>query len=473
MDALIQPTHLEGTVHAVASKSQAHRMLILAALGNATCDISCNTSSEDIDATIRCLTALGARVARTRLGFRVVPLRRALPRLRGPFVLDCGESGSTLRFMLPVVCALGVSARFMVRGRLAERPLGELRAALIDHGCTLSAEGDWPLETAGRLQAGDFDLPGNVSSQYVTGLLLAASLLDAPSRIHVSEPVESAPYIRLTIDALACFGVSVEVAHETRGGIPCLCYTLDPEASPLATPSSCAVEGDWSNAAFWLAAGAISGGPICVEGLNLESSQGDRQILAALALFGARLRRSGTSVTVSAGRLRPLTLDISDIPDLVPPLAAVCACAEGSSRLTGGGRLRLKESDRLQSVSDALQALGVSCRIEGDDLIIQGVEAPAGGMASAAGDHRIAMMASVLASVADGPSTIVGAECVSKSYPGFYDDFSQLGGRATLSAADATPAGASPAAARSGRTSPAGTPSGSTSPTSPSTRREA
>lgn len=422
MDILIRPHALEGSVDAIASKSMAHRLLTLAALCPNRTDLNCNTTSKDIEATAGCLEALGAHVARTRVGFRVNPIGAA----RGGATLDCGESGSTLRFLLPVAAALGCGASFTGHGRLAQRPLSPLYEELQAHGVKLSAQGSFPLTVSGELEPGDFFIPGNVSSQYISGLLMAAPLMDARTRVFVGEPVESRSYVNITIKALETFGVHVSTGHEERKGRPCTVYEVDPSRR-LASPSVATVEGDWSNSAFWLAAGAMANS-VEVDGLDMGSTQGDRAIMAALAAYGATVRRGSVSATCVHDRLEGRTIDVSDIPDLVPPLAAVACLAEGTTKIVGAARLRLKESDRLATVSDALGAMGADISIEGDGLEIQGGRALAGGVVDAANDHRIAMMAAVAGASATGETLIRGAECVSKSYPGFFDDYRKLGG---------------------------------------------
>ena len=433
MNAVVSPGALTGEVSAPSSKSEAHRLLICAAFAPGTTDIDCTTTSEDIEATARCLEALGARITRTRRGFRVRPVPGTsatdnLPEARSGALLDCGESGSTLRFLLPVVAALGCGARLTGHGRLPERPLSPLYEELVSHGAELSPQGTMPLEVDGRLRAGRFELPGNVSSQYVSGLLMAAPLMGAPVEVCVSEPVESRPYIDLTIDALERFGVDVssDEAVDSSGQRACSYVVCVPRG--LVCPGTVAVEGDWSNAAFWFAAGALSEKGVAVRGLDAKSAQGDRCVLGALALLGARVLRSRDGAAVCRDRLVGRELNVSDCPDLVPPLAAVAALAEGTTRITGAARLRLKESDRLASVSAALCALGGHARVERDDLVVEGVPQLLGGTVDAANDHRIAMMGAVLAARCTGPVTIVGAECVSKSYPTFFEDLAVLGG---------------------------------------------
>lgn len=412
MNAVIAPGRLSGVVGAVASKSMAHRLLILATLANQPCEFRCNTTSEDIQATARCL--------------------EALQHVRGSVhtaELDCGESGSTLRFLLPVACALDAPVRFIRHGRLAARPLTPLDRELRKHGATLAEHGD-VLEASGPLRAGRFLLPGNVSSQYVSGLLMAATVLDDPTEVLVEAPVQSWPYVTLTIRALELFGQDVAVETVTHEGVEHVRLSITPVG--LTAPEVVTVEGDWSNAAFWLAAGAQEAEGITVTGLDLESAQGDRAILGALAGLGTRIARRGGAARATYDNPRPAKIDVSAIPDLVPPLAAVMTTTPGTSRLVGAARLRLKESDRLESVSAAINALGGRARALDDELVIEGVEQLRGGIVDAQNDHRIAMMAAIMATHAQGPVTIIGAQCVAKSYPTFWEDYVALGGSVAL-----------------------------------------
>lgn len=428
MNAIVEPGPLTGSVAAIPSKSMAHRLLICSALSSGITDLDCPTRSQDIDATMRCLRSLGAPAMLTRAGMRMVPV--TVGGTRASARIDVGESGSTLRFLLPIIAALGTTTEVMGHGRLAERPLAPLDEQLREHGVTLSWDGAFPLHVSGKLAGGTFHLPGNVSSQYVSGLLLAAPLLDDDVEILVSEPVQSRAYIDLTVSALATFGVTVSESRIKDDAGSYRRYGVDATAR-FVSPGACAVEGDWSNAAFWLSAGSLGSEPLSVTGLDSQSRQGDRAIMAALSLLGARMGRSRGIVAASRDSLHGATLDVSGIPDLVPPLAAVAAYADGTTRLTNAGRLRLKESDRLVTVRDALLALGGDARIEGDDLVIEGSERLAGGTVDSAGDHRIAMLAAICAAYAQGPTTILGAQCVAKSYPSFFDDFRSLGGRVT------------------------------------------
>lgn len=435
MLARITPKPLAGTVPAIASKSMAHRMIIAAALANGVTRVACDTTCADIDATVRCLSALGARISQLPGGFEVHPVPKSVEhgilRALAGGTLDCGESGSTLRFMLPVACALGADATFMGSKRLGERPLSPLSDELIAGGCSLEGLGAFPLHTKGRLRAGRFELPGNVSSQYITGLLLAAPLLDGITQVSVTGDLESKPYVDLTLDVLKRFGVEVIVeTGATPGGLP---HTLFTVAKQLyRTPGTVAVEGDWSNAAFWLCAGALGTHAVTVRGVDNTSAQGDRAVNAALMLFGAKGRRTGSSVTMRPDRLRGITLDAHNIPDLVPVLSAVAACADGETQLTGCARLRIKESDRLATTAQELSNLGACVRAERDSLLIEGCQRLRGGRVNSHNDHRIAMMAAIAAIRCDGVVEIEGAEAVNKSYPDFFDHYRLLGGNVEL-----------------------------------------
>lgn len=436
MLARITPAPLKGTVPAIASKSMAHRLIIAAALANGETHVICNTTCADIDATVRCLTALGARIETVEDGYVVHPTMKSiefglLKALAGG-TLDCGESGSTLRFMLPVACALGANATFTGQGRLGARPLSPLSDEIIAAGCDLEGLGGFPLKTSGRMRPGTFKLPGNVSSQYISGLLLAAPLLAEPSTVEVTGRIESRPYINLTIQAMKAFGVEISVERVAAKSNEPEKTLFRTNGGSYRTPGTVSVEGDWSNAAFWLCAGAIGDDPITVDGVSLSSAQGDRNVLAALSRFGARIVRSTNAATVQSDKLQGFEMSAHDIPDLVPVISAVAAVAEGRTYIRDCARLRIKESDRLATTTKELTALGAKIRIAGDDLIIDGVDALWGGDVDSHNDHRIAMMAAVAASRATGEVRIHGAEAVNKSYPAFFDHYRLLGGNVEL-----------------------------------------
>lgn len=412
MNLMLQPRPLAGMVAAIPSKSWAHRLLLGAALSGEPTALSCGALSRDIQATMACLSALGADVTYKgkTLWVRPGPPPRCCR-------LPCGESGSTLRLLLPVVAALGIPAGFFMEGRLPSRPLAPLDRELEAHGLRLSRPEPGLLRCRGKLQPGSFILPGNVSSQFISGLLFALPLLDRESTLTVTGPVESGPYLEMTRKALELFGVPLAVRGET--------YTVSP--APYRSPGHIQVEGDWSNAAFWLCAGALGGG-ITVTGLNRNSLQGDRAICTLLSAMGAKTTWTEGGCTATPGHTRPLQIDARPIPDLVPILAIAASAAPGITRIEHAGRLRLKESDRLEAVCRLLQSLGGRAFPEGDRLVIQGGASLTGGEVTSCGDHRIAMAAAVAASLCTGPVRLIGAEAVTKSYPRFWQDYRSLGG---------------------------------------------
>ncbi len=406
----------EGSVTAIPSKSDVHRALIAAALANGETEILCATTSDDILATASCLSALGASVERIAGGYRV---SRGSPRSEA--LLDARESGSTLRFLVPVAAALGGKYTFIGRGRLPERPLTPLTEALASGGAVISRGADGkelPLTVSRGARAGIYEIAGNISSQYITGLLLALPLLGGASQIRLTTPLESAPYVEMTLETLSAFGV----LWQREGDI----FTLA-DGSHYRSPGCYRAEGDWSSAAFPLVLGAL-GGKVTVRGLRMDSLQADRKILDALALAGASVTCEGDAVTASGGVLRPFTFDVSSCPDLFPVLAVLAAGAVGESRLTGGARLRLKESDRIATTAAMLRALGGEVREESDGVTVMGKGRLIGGTVDGAGDHRIVMAAATARSITDGDVTILGARAAGKSYPTYFDDYSLLKG---------------------------------------------
>lgn len=552
MNMRIEPHALSGRVEGmIASKSQAHRALICAALADAPTRIVCNSYSQDVRATVRCLEALGARVEWRGDGMLMLPVGYAGQTGRGyagevraanacaidaanamtnanaigmanvnPNVssgdeaidtpspiaaaapinsadarcvhvsaplLDCGESGSTLRFMLPLAGALGRECAFTGQGKLPTRPLSPMYEQLAAHGMRMSAQGSFPLRCAGQLSPGRYEIAGNISSQFITGLLMALPLLAGDSELRVIGQLESRPYVDITLDVLNKFGIAIE--RNAQGFII-------PGGQRFKSPASMRIEGDWSSAAFWLAAGALgasdvsgvpcklsdtvsmsderdadvnrgapcepsdtaielgnsdvpdapcklsapastsyereAGGERCVSCAPLDpaSAQGDRAIADVLRRFGARIESAGDTVLARPARLSGIALDASDIPDLVPIIAVVAGAARGDTVISGVSRLRLKESDRICSVMALLGALGVSAEEAGGVLTVHGRGRLEGGTVDSFGDHRIVMAAAVAGSVARAPVTISGAQASDKSYPGFFDIFAALGGRA-------------------------------------------
>ncbi len=412
MNVLLTPSHLEGDLRVIPSKSYMHRALICASLADKPTVLHCPQSNRDIWATAGCLSALGAEIREEKGVYTVFPIANK----EGTADLCCEESGSTLRFMLPVTAALGRKAVFHAKGRLSARPLSPLYEELVRHGVTLSPNGSFPLSMEGQLTAGDFVLDGSVSSQFFTGLLLGLPLLPEESRITVSGRLESAPYVALTCAVMREFGVE-PVVTEREMIVP---------PAPFRSPGELYAEGDWSNAAFWLVAGVI-GGKIRLTGLQKDSTQGDKAIVSILREMGGDVREENGSLLAQKSVLHGVTIDATDIPDLVPVLAIAAAYAEGETVIKGAARLRLKESDRIASVCGMLKALGVSCKETAEGMVIQGGGLK-GGVVDACNDHRIAMSAAVASLVCQEPVTIVGAQAVEKSYPDFFRHLESLGG---------------------------------------------
>ena len=392
-----------------------HRALICAALADKPTSLYCPETNRDIEATAACLRALGAEIVTENGWYRVTPIDRARA-WTDRAVLDCGESGSTLRFLLPVAAALGRKTAFEGHGRLPQRPLSPLYERMQEQGARLSPAGTFPLTVDGQLRPGDYRLDGGVSSQYFTGLLLALPLLSAPSRIYIEGKLESAPYVELTMGVLETFGVTPAWEGD-RMEVP---------PQPFRSPGELNIEGDWSNAAFWLVAGALNG-EIRLTGLQKDSRQGDRAILPILREMGAKISSEEEGITVSRSALHGISIDATDIPDLVPILAVAAAAAEGETVITGASRLRLKESDRIRSVCDMLRALHIACEETSDGLRIRGGKLK-GNAVDSCNDHRIAMSAAIAACACEGEVTILGAESAEKSYPGFFRDLRSLGG---------------------------------------------
>ena len=404
-----------------SSKSEAHRMLIAAAFANSKSDIVTYDAGEDIEATARCLQALGAQIRPVHpplgneLDYFVSPMEAPV----SGALLDCGESGSTLRFLVPIVGALGVDATFLRRGRLAERPMAPLTDELARHGVQVTENTDGSLFVSGQLTPGSYEIAANVSSQFITGLLFALTLLEGASTLTLTGEIESAPYIDLTVAVLSYFHAEPERSEDGRTfRIP------GKKERPLKGCSLIRPEGDFSGAAFPLVAGAIGAHPVTAYPLNFRSSkQGDSAILELLERFGAKLDydlHEGL-VTAFPTPLRGISVNAKQIPDLVPILAVLAAAAEGTTVITGAARLRLKESDRIATTAAMLRALGGHVQETEDGLIIEGGHGLTGGTVDGAGDHRIVMSAAVAALIANGDVTVTGIEAVAKSYPHFFD----------------------------------------------------
>ena len=389
MDITIHPRTLRGDITIIPSKSQAHRMLICAAFADKPTQILCAETSRDMEATADCLRALGADIRTTDTGYLVIPVKEVPEQA----VLNCCESGSTLRFLLPVAGALGVTATFRMEGRLPQRPLSPMWEEMERMGCSLSRPTENTILCRGRLRAGAYTIPGNISSQYITGFLMALSLMDGESQLTITGKVESRPYIDLTRQVISFFGG--DAAH--------------PGTRNFHSPGRICVEGDWSNGAFFLAANAL-GSDLSIRGLNEASVQGDQAAAHWIPMLCQQ----------------KCTIDASDIPDLVPILSVVAAAKHGAE-FTSIQRLRIKESDRVESTMALIRNLGGRADATEDTLTIARTGLT-GGTLDAVNDHRIAMSAAIASTACSQDVTILGAECVKKSYPKFWEEFSRLGG---------------------------------------------
>ena len=405
MDVQILPRKLSGSVTPPPSKSMTHRLLLAAALSGGISMIQNVAVSEDIEATLRCMAAIGTGIEQAESTvLRIHGLGHSTPQAHshGPILFDCGESGSTLRFLIPIALAVAGGGRFTGRGRLMERPQNPYLDLFAEKGLFSELSGNI-LTIQGRLAPGVYSLPGNVSSQFVTGLLYALPLLPGDSEIRMTTPLESRGYVDMTLDALQHFGIRAENQNYDIFRIP---------GNQTYTSQDLSIESDWSQAGFWYAANFLNN-QVSIQGLNYQSTQGDMVI---------------TRLYWTLAKPGNVVIDIADFPDLLPPLAVMASLRQGTTRFINAARLRIKESDRLTTTAALVNALGGRAEELPEDLIIHGQPALSGGIVDGANDHRIVMAAAIAASSCTAPVTILGAAAVNKSYPGFWDDYRHLGG---------------------------------------------
>ncbi len=420
MNTYVKSRHTtHGCAAAISSKSQVHRLLIAAALSENETIVATNIISQDMEATVACLTQMGCEITQQSGQLSIKPriheqAEECIPHL------FCRESGSTARFLLPVAAARFPQFYMEGSGKLPERPFAPICSALREHGCAISSD-FLPLHAVGKITSGTYRIAGNVSSQYISGLLFALPLLEGDSRIMLTTDLESASYVDMTLQVISMFGIRVNVVpfgFEIPGG------------QKYQSPGAVQAEGDWSNAAFFLGMGALHN-RITVTGLRTDSLQGDKKITELLRQFGAKVSISEAEnlqdVTVEGKELQAITTDVSQIPDLVPALSVIAAGACGESRFCHAERLRMKESDRIESILHMLKELGGVARTEetseGTTLCVTGCGQLHGGTVDGAGDHRIVMAAAMAACITDGEVCIVGADAVNKSYPSFFEDY--------------------------------------------------
>ena len=426
MDTIrIKPTPLAGKVCIPSSKSMGHREIICAALAEGTSVVDNISMSADIEATCRALEALGRQITKVPSKY---PDRTAF-KIDGGILhvvgkeIDCGESGSTLRFMIPVAALCGDEVTFKGHGKLVSRPLDAYYDIFAKQGFDYETalSGELPLKLKGKLASGNFELPGNVSSQFISGLLFALPLLDGDSVITITSPLESQSYVELTLSCLAKYGIEIE--HENY-----LRYFVRGGQKYVSRDS--VVEGDYSQAAFWLVAGALGGSLECT-GLTMSSLQGDKAIIAIMSAMGAKLTidEANMVITSSSALTKATTIDAADCPDIIPVLAVLAAVSEGTTEIINAGRLRIKECDRLSAVATELGKLGANVTELADGLLIKGRKILNGGEVECWNDHRIAMSLAVASCKCQGEMVVHGTESVKKSYPKFWDDFVAVGGQ--------------------------------------------
>lgn len=418
MNVKIKPNEIKGKMKSIPSKSLLHRAIILSGIAKDREIIleQVNTISEDIEATLTCIEKLGAKTKVEGDSIRITSLGNIK---KSKVELHCKESGTTLRLLLPLVSTFSKEATVDCSDGLRKRPIRELIETLEESGLYFKEKG-FPINISGNVTTDFFKISGDISSQYVSGLLLLSSLLDQRSSIYLTTKLESRAYVNITIKVLRDFGI---IVNELEEGV----FEIYGGRDKILPPKEYQIEGDWSNAAFFLVGGCL-GDSIKMSGLNLESSQGDKKIVQILKKAGAILTCSDDFISSNRSHLNSFEVDFSETPDLFPILSVVAALSKGQSILKGGERLKLKESNRIESTFQMLKSLGADVKKRDDGLIIQGKEILDGGIVNSFNDHRIVMSATMASIKCKEPVSIVNAGAVKKSYPNFFDDFKKVGG---------------------------------------------
>ncbi len=422
-DVTIQKTEsLKGEVCASPSKSYTQRMLVSAALSNGISKVSNPLIAEDTQATLKAITAMGAQVVMAEECWTVTG---ANPLSNAKQPIDCGESGATLRFMIPVAALASDPSILVFNGSFERRPVEPLLQSLERLGAkaqTRKVGGkDAVFVVGGGILGGETSIAGDISSQFLSGLMFACPLAKVETEITLTTPLESSDYVRMTLDVLSKHEIRTEI-HDNFSRI-----RIPPNQS--YKPCDCRVPGDFSSAAFLLAAAAITNSKVQLNNLEFKSLQGDKEILSILKKMGLEGKVCTNSIEIdgTGGLLKPIDVDAKNIPDLVPVCAALACFAEGTSKITGAQRLRLKESDRLKSLYLELGKMGAKIKANESGLIIEGPCKLHGAVIDPHNDHRVAMACSIAAIGAEGKTTVRNAECVRKSYPQFFTHLKQIG----------------------------------------------
>lgn len=421
----IIPSKLKGKVLVPSSKSMGHREIICAGLAEGTSIVDNISMSKDIEATCRCLEALGVKietVASSFAGRTALKITGTGKIFANSSAVDCGESGSTLRFFIPLGAILGEPFTFVGHGKLVSRPLQAYYDIFSEQGIDHTNEsGQLPLTVNGRLQAGTYRLPGNVSSQFVSGLLFALPLLEGDSVIELTSSLESASYVDMTLSCLAKYGIKIINENHQRYFVP---------GSQRYQAHNSNVEGDWSQASFWAVGGALGQSVTC-EGVDFDVLQGDRAIVDIMKSMGAVLHKDGFDLHIESGCTYGTIIDAADCPDIIPILTVLAAVSKGRTEIINAVRLRLKECDRLAAMTTELNKLGAAVTELPEGLIIEGKPdgLKGGAEVDAWNDHRIAMSLAIAAQCCREPIVLTGAGSVSKSYPEFWRDYEAVGGK--------------------------------------------
>jgi 3-phosphoshikimate 1-carboxyvinyltransferase len=444
---ILYPSLLKGNITIPPSKSMCHRGIICAGLAKGLSVVNNISLSEDILATLNAIKALGANIEVENLeassmlkqdilsiegevfkGFYGVKINGGDNKKEENIIIDCYESGSTLRFLVPIAAALGINAVFLGKGRLGDRPLRDYYNIFDSQKLKYSnCNGKLPLTIEGKLMAGDYKVSGNVSSQYISGLLMALPLLEGTSKILIDSRLESRPYVDMTIKVLERFSIEIE-NHDYKEFLII--------GNQRYKPCNYMIEGDYSRAAFWLVAGLIGNNIDCI-GLNNDTVQGDKVILDIIQKFGGTYKVRNLTTTTTATTTYPgittsgVIIDGAECPDLIPIVAVLAALSKGKTQIINSSRLRFKESDRLKAIASELNKIGAKIIEKQDGLEIDGVEAFSGGVVDSWNDHRIAMAMAIASTRCKGPLTLKGSECVKKSYPNFWEHFKLLGGNSS------------------------------------------
>lgn len=408
----VKKSSLNGMVEIPSSKSVAHRMIIASVLSGSRSSIIGNLKSKDIVATLDCMEGLGATIIKNEMGAIIDATTLKSNRK----IFNVNESGSTMRFLLPLLPVYLNNFKMMGEGRIGERPVSALRKAMAESG--VSVDNDYlPVNVSGKYNSNSFTVDAGVSSQFVTGLLFTLVALGG-GKLKIDGKLTSKGYVDITIQVLEKYGVAVEFKDNE--------YSVSLQ-NGINAPKEIKVSGDWSSACFWIVAGVLAG-DITISGLEYPDAQPDSIILSVIKAMGGNVSYEQGLVRAKKSALKAIEFDADGSPDIVPILAVACACAEGVSTITGTRRLRLKESDRVKAVTEMLSACGVKVESGENHIKIWGTKDIQGGVIDSARDHRIAMSGMILGTMAQGITTIKDVECVSKSYPDFIKDFEKLGG---------------------------------------------